>query len=68
VFSWVAERGVPSVATGDFHRLEHLNTWKTLLPCARDERAVVSFLRSGARAYLAPFPLGARPAVESAAA
>jgi hypothetical protein len=31
-------------------------------------RAVVAFLRSGPRAYLAPFPLGARPAVESAAA
>ena len=67
VFTWVAERGLPSVATGDFHRLEHLNTWKTLLPCGRDERAVVSFLRSGARAYLAPFPLGAR-VVESEAA
>jgi predicted metal-dependent phosphoesterase TrpH len=62
VFSWVAEQGVPVVASGDFHRLEHLNTWKTLLPCEQDESAVVDFLRSTARAYLAPFPLGLRAA------
>src|SRR4029077_9548185 len=34
LFSWVADAGLPSVATGDFHTLEHLATWKTLLPCA----------------------------------
>ena len=33
VFPWVAEAGLPAVASGDFHRLEHLATWKTLLPC-----------------------------------
>jgi len=60
VFGWVAERRLPCVASGDFHRREHLDTWKTLLPCARDERGVVAFLRSPARAYLAPFPLGVR--------
>ena len=62
VFTWLAERDLPCVATGDFHRLEHLNTWKTLLPCARDEDAVVSFLRSDARAYLMPFGLPERRA------
>ena len=36
VFGWVAEQRLPSVATGDFHRPEHLATWKTLLPCAKD--------------------------------
>jgi hypothetical protein len=61
VFTWVAERERPCIASGDFHTLEHLNTWKTLLPCAPDEDAVVSFLRSDARAYLVAFPLVARP-------
>jgi 3',5'-nucleoside bisphosphate phosphatase len=56
-FAWVAERNLPAVASGDFHRLEHLDTWKTLLPCAHNERAVVSFLRSNAPALLTPSPL-----------
>jgi hypothetical protein len=60
VFGWVAERRLPCVASGDFHRREHLDTWKTLLPCAKDGRGVVAFLRSPARGYLAPFPLGVR--------
>jgi predicted metal-dependent phosphoesterase TrpH len=36
-FTWVAEERLPVVATGDFHRPEHLATWKTLLPCAHEE-------------------------------
>ena len=52
LFPWVAEAGLPGVATGDFHQLEHLSTWKTLLPCAKDERAVVAYLRSGRPTYL----------------
>ena len=56
VFGWVAEKRLPAVASGDFHRPEHLATWKTLLPCAKDEESVVRFLRSPARAFLAvPF-------------
>jgi predicted metal-dependent phosphoesterase TrpH len=46
LFAWVAERRLPAVATGDFHRPEHLRTWKTLLPCTRNEEAVVEHLRS----------------------
>jgi predicted metal-dependent phosphoesterase TrpH len=46
LFAWVAERRLPAVATGDFHRPEHLRTWKTLLPCRRDDEAVVEHLRS----------------------
>jgi PHP domain len=53
LFSWVAAAGLPAVATGDFHRLEHLSGWKTLIPCARDERAVVGYLRSRRPVYLA---------------
>ena len=45
-FSWVAEERLPVVASGDFHRPEHLATWKTLLPCAHEEEAVVAYLRS----------------------
>jgi 3',5'-nucleoside bisphosphate phosphatase len=41
VFGWVAERKLPAVASGDFHRHEHLSTWKTLISCARAEAAVV---------------------------
>jgi hypothetical protein len=68
VFGWIAEHGLPCVASGDFHRLEHLNTWKTLLPCVANEQAVVACLRSTRRLYLAPFPLGLRPVVERLAA
>jgi predicted metal-dependent phosphoesterase TrpH len=55
VFPWVARAGLAGVATGDFHRHEHLTTWKTLLPCARTERGVVEYLRSGLPAYLVDF-------------
>ena len=41
--------GLAGIATGDFHRPEHLATWKTLLPCAKDERAVVEYLRWACR-------------------
>ena len=52
LFGWVAAAGLPAVATGDFHRPEHLSTWKTLLPCAKDEAAVVAYLRSLRPAFL----------------
>jgi predicted metal-dependent phosphoesterase TrpH len=52
LFSWVAAAGLPTVATGDFHRLDHLATWKTLLPCPKDEPSVVAYLRSARPAYL----------------
>jgi predicted metal-dependent phosphoesterase TrpH len=52
LFGWVAEAGLPSVATGDFHRLEHLATWKTLVPCAKDEDSVVEYLRSSRPTFL----------------
>jgi predicted metal-dependent phosphoesterase TrpH len=44
-FHWVAEQGLPFVATGDFHLPEHLFTWKTLLTCERAESAVIDRLR-----------------------
>jgi processive 1,2-diacylglycerol beta-glucosyltransferase len=52
LFPWVTEAGLPGVASGDFHRPEHLWTWKTLLPCVASETAVVRYLRSELPAYL----------------
>ena len=51
-FAWVADAGLPAVASGDFHRLEHLATWKTLLPCEKHPGAVVEYLRSPRPTYL----------------
>ena len=53
LYGWTAERGLPSVAAGDFHRIEHLHGWKTLLPCAKEESAVVAYLRSSRPTFLA---------------
>jgi len=55
LFGWVADAGLPAVATGDFHHLEHLIGWKTLLPSRHDEMAVVDYLRSRRPVYLARF-------------
>ena len=52
LFDWVAVAGLPAVATGDFHQLSHLCTWKTLLPCAKDGETVVEYLRSQRPAFL----------------
>jgi hypothetical protein len=67
VFSWVAAEDLPAVATGDVHRAEHVSSWKTLLPCAKHEEAVVEYLRSGARAYITPFALERALGVAAAA-
>jgi predicted metal-dependent phosphoesterase TrpH len=52
LFAWVAEHGLPAVASGDFHEPAHLFGWKTLLPCAKREDTVVEYLRSGRPAFL----------------
>ena len=52
LFGWVAKAGLPAVACGDFHGPEHLAAWKTLLPCVKDERAVIDYLRSPRPAFL----------------
>jgi predicted metal-dependent phosphoesterase TrpH len=64
LFGWVAEAGLPTVANGDFHRLEHLGGWKTLLPCAKDEEAVVDYLCSLRPSYLVR--LDVRPQLRAA--
>jgi predicted metal-dependent phosphoesterase TrpH len=52
VFSWVANAGLPSLASGDFHRAEHLSSWKTLIPCEKREAEVVSYLRTSRPVYI----------------
>ena len=54
VFSWVAQRRLPAVASGDFHRAEHLTSWKTLLDCRRHPEAIVEELRSTRPLALTP--------------
>jgi predicted metal-dependent phosphoesterase TrpH len=53
-FPFVAEHRLAGIATGDFHRPEHLATWKTLVPCRKHEQAVLDYLRSPRPAYIAP--------------
>jgi 3',5'-nucleoside bisphosphate phosphatase len=59
LYSWVAEAGLPTVASGDFHRREHLAGWKTLLPTHREEDSVIDYLRSRRPVYLARFEAAA---------
>src|SRR5262245_13308614 len=66
-FAWVAEERLPPVATGDFHRTDHLPSWKTLLRCEQDAEAVVACLRSNARVYLTPYAVDERVAQTLAA-
>jgi hypothetical protein len=54
LFGWVAEARFPAVASGDFHRPEHLVGWKTLLPSVHGEEAVVAYLRSHRPVYRGP--------------
>jgi hypothetical protein len=53
LFPWVAEESLPYVATGDFHYGEHLAGWKSLVPCAASEAALVTYLRSPRPVFLA---------------
>ena len=60
LFSWVADAGHPAVASGDTHLPEHLYGWKTLVPCARSEEAIVDYLRSRRPVYLTHLDPGRR--------
>jgi predicted metal-dependent phosphoesterase TrpH len=66
-FAWVAEDGLPPLASGDFHRPEDLSSWKTLLRCEKEADAVLDCLRSPSRVYLTPFAADDRLAVPVAA-
>jgi hypothetical protein len=62
LFGWVEEARLPFVACGDFHRLEHLAGWKTLVPCAKDEQTLVGYLRSELPVYLTRLDIDERVA------
>jgi predicted metal-dependent phosphoesterase TrpH len=53
LYGWVAEEGLPCVATGDVHEPAHVAGWKTLIPCPKQEDAIVAYLRSPRPVYLA---------------
>jgi predicted metal-dependent phosphoesterase TrpH len=52
VFGWVAQAGLPAVATGDAHEPEHVLTWKTMIFCRKERASVLAHLRSEAPTYL----------------
>jgi predicted metal-dependent phosphoesterase TrpH len=52
VFGWVAQAGLPAVATGDAHEPEHAFTWKTMIFCRKERASVLAHLRSAAPTYL----------------
>jgi predicted metal-dependent phosphoesterase TrpH len=52
VFGWVAEAGLPAVATGDAHEPKHVFTWKTMIFCRKERASVLAHLRSAAPTYL----------------
>jgi hypothetical protein len=60
LFAWVGDARLPFVACGDFHRIEHLAGWKTLVPCAKDEEALIGYLRSPRPVYLTRLDGGER--------
>ena len=67
VFSWIAEERLPPIASGDVHRAEHVASWKTLVPCDKEPRAVIDYLRSKGRVCLMPFAREQRGALSLAA-
>ena len=67
VYGWAATGELPAVASGDVHAAEHLSSWKTLVPCEPEERALVSDLRSSRATYLVPFRAAAVEASVAAA-
>jgi len=67
VYGWATTGELPAIASGDVHSAEHLSSWKTLVPCEQEERALVSHLRSGRATYLVPFRAAAVEASVAAA-
>lgn len=47
LFPPVARAKFPYIGNSDFHREEHLYAWKTLVPCAKNEKAILRALAEG---------------------
>ena len=45
LFSVVSLNNYPILANGDFHKANHLYSWKTLLPCLKNVEAVKECIR-----------------------
>jgi predicted metal-dependent phosphoesterase TrpH len=60
LFAWVEEARLPFIASGDFHRAEHLDGWKTLVPCTKEEETLIGYLRSRLPVYLTRLDTGER--------
>jgi hypothetical protein len=45
LFSVVSLSNFPILANGDFHKAQHLYSWKTLLPCEKSVEAVKACIR-----------------------
>jgi hypothetical protein len=48
LFPPVARARLPFVANSDFHDRPHLDAWKTLMPCGKNMREIISALQHGA--------------------
>jgi hypothetical protein len=48
----VCARHLTEAACGDLHRADQLPGWTTLVPCERDEEALVDYLRSSRPVFL----------------
>jgi len=56
LFPPVARARLPYIGNSDFHKEEHLYAWKTLLPCEKNERAVLRALEEGHRLAVTRLP------------
>ncbi|HEX6490839.1 MAG TPA: PHP domain-containing protein [Gaiellaceae bacterium] len=65
-FDWVAQARLPVVASGDFHRPEHLETWKTLVSAEPSEEAVLEHLRTGRPVSLTRLDAASRELIRAA--
>ncbi len=45
LFSVVSLNNYPILANGDFHKAQHLYSWKTLLPCEKEVEAIKACIR-----------------------
>jgi len=47
LFPQVSRARLPYLGNSDFHDRAHLSAWKTLIPCDKNERAVIAALKDG---------------------
>ena len=55
IFSPVALKRLPFIASSDFHKPKHIYSWKTLLDCAKDPEAIKECIRKNERVSITLF-------------